>query len=116
MTTFNGQASIYNYFRVGGMFSLPGYSENELAAQNAVLFNAGYMHAFKPLLSMPTYIGINMLYGDLFENKDDIELSDMKLAGAVYLGMKSVVGPLYVGYGLAEGGSQRVYFNIGGLY
>ena len=32
MTTYNGQASIYNYFRVGGMFSLPGYSENELAA------------------------------------------------------------------------------------
>ena len=116
MTTYNGQAPIYNYFRVGGLFSLPGYSENELATQNAVLFNAGYMRAFKPLLSMPAYIGINMLYGDLFENNDDIDLSDMKLAGAVYLGMKSVVGPLYIGYGLAEGGSQRVYFNIGGLY
>lgn len=116
MTTYNGQPPIYNYFRVGGLFSLPGYSENELAAENAVLFNAGYMHAFKPILSMPTYIGINMLYGDLFENNDDIDISDMKLAGAVYLGMKSVVGPLYIGYGLAEGGSQRVYFNIGGLY
>jgi len=116
MTTYNGQAPIYNYFRVGGMFSLPGYSEKELATQNAVLFNAGYMRAFKPVFAMPSYLGLNLLYGDLFQNNDDIDLSDMKLAGAVYLGMKSVVGPLYIGYGLAEGGSQRVYFNIGGLY
>ena len=115
LTTYNGIAPIQNYFRLGGLFSLPGYSENELAAQNAVLFNTGYLRAFKPILSMPTYLGATLQYGNIFQVKEDIEFSDLKLAGALYLGMESVIGPLYIGYGLAEGGSQRIYFTIGGL-
>ncbi len=97
------------------MFNLPGYSENELAAQNAVLFKTGYLRAFKPLLSMPAYLGATLQYGNVFQDKDDIDLSDLKLAGSVYLGLQSVVGPLYIGYGLAESGTHRVYFSIGGL-
>lgn len=115
LTTYNGIAPIQNYFRLGGLFSLPGYSENELAAQNAVLFNTGYLHAFKPIFSMPAYLGANLQYGNIFQQKEDIDYSDLKLAGALYLGLESVIGPLYIGYGLAEGGSQRFYFTIGGL-
>ena len=115
MTTYNGVAPIQNYFRLGGLFSLPGYSENELAAQNAVLFNTGYLRAFKPMLTMPTYLGATLQYGNIFQVKEDIDLSDLKLAGSLYLGMESVIGPLYIGYGVAEGGSRRVYFTIGAL-
>ena len=115
MTTYNGVAPIQNYFRLGGLFSLPGYSENELAAQNAVLFNTGYLRAFKPILTMPTSLGATLQYGNIFQLNEDIDLSDMNLAGSLYLGMESVIGPLYIGYGLAEGGSQRIYFTIGGL-
>jgi len=115
LTTYNGVAPIQNYFRLGGLFSLPGYSENELAAQNAVLFNTGYLRAFKPMLTMPTYLGATLQYGNIFQVKEDIDLSDLKLAGSLYLGMESVIGPLYIGYGVAEGGSRRVYFTIGAL-
>ncbi len=115
MTTYNGVAPIQNYFRLGGLFNLPGYSLNELSAQNAVLFKTGYMRALNPLLSFPTYGGATLQYGNVFQNKDDIGLSDLKLAGAVYLGLQSVIGPLYIGYGLADGGSQSLYFTIGGL-
>jgi NTE family protein len=115
MTTYNGEAPIQNYFRLGGIFNLPGYSENELAGQNAVLLKTGYLRAFKPLLSMPTFLGATLQYGDVFQDKDDIEFSDLKVAGSVYLGLKSVIGPLYVGYGAADSGEQRVYFTIGGL-
>lgn len=68
MTTYNGEAPIQNYFRLGGMFTLPGYSENELAGQNAVLFKAGYLRAIKPLLSIPTYLGATLQYGDVFQD------------------------------------------------
>lgn len=115
MTTYNGEAPIQSYFRLGGMFTLPGYSENELAGQNAMLLKAGYLRATKPLLSMPTYLGATLQYGDVFQDNDDIELSDMKVAAAVYLGLQSVIGPLYIGYGLADSGERRVYFTIGGL-
>jgi NTE family protein len=115
MTTYNGEAPIQSYFRLGGLFTLPGYSENELAGQDAVLFKAGYLRATKPLLSMPTYLGATLQYGDVFQDNDDIQISDMKVAAAVYLGLQSVIGPLYIGYGLADSGENRVYLTIGGL-
>ena len=115
MTTYNGEAPIQSYFRLGGLFTLPGYSENELAGQNAMLFKAGYLRTIKPLLSMPTYLGATLQYGDVFQDNDEIEISDMKVAAAVYLGLQSVIGPLYIGYGLADSGEHRVYFTIGGL-
>ncbi len=115
MTTYNGEAPIQNYFRLGGIFTLPGYSENELAGQNAVLLKAGYLRAIRPLLSVPTYLGATLQYGDVFQDNDDIELSDMQVAAAAYLGLQSVIGPLYIGYGLADSGEQRLYFTIGGL-
>jgi NTE family protein len=115
MTTYDGVAPIQNYFRLGGLFNLPGYSENELAAQNALLFKTGYLRAFKPLLSMPTFLGATLQYGNVFQDKDDVDLSDLKLAGAVYLGMQSAVGPLYIGYGQAEGGVHSIYFSVGAL-
>ena len=115
MSTYNGVAPIQNYFRLGGMFNLPGYSINELAGQNALLLKSGYLRSINPLLSMPTYLGATVQYGNLFQDKDDISLSDLKLAGAVYLGMKTVLGPLYIGYGQAETGSHRLYFTIGSL-
>lgn len=115
MTTYKGVAPIQNYFRLGGMFNLPGYSVNELAGQNALLLKTGYLRSMNPLLSMPTYLGATVQYGNLFEDKDDISLSDLKLAGAVYVGMKTFLGPLYIGYGQAETGSHRLYFTIGSL-
>ncbi len=115
MTTYKGIAPIQNYFRLGGMFNLPGYSENELSAQNAVLLKVGYMRALNKFLAMPGYLGGSLQYGDVFQDRRDIEFSDLKVAGSVYLGLESVIGPLYIGYGLAEGGSQRFYFTIGGL-
>ena len=115
MTTYNGEAPIQSYFRLGGLFTLPGYSENELAGQDAVLFKAGYLRVIKPLLSMPTYLGATLQYGDVFQDNDDIQISDMKVAAAVYLGLQSVIGPLYIGYGLADSGENRVYLTIGGL-
>ena len=115
MTTYNGIAPIQNYFRLGGLFNLPGYSENELAAQNSVLAKVGYLRAFKSLLAMPAYVGTTLQYGNVFQDESDIDLSDLKLAGSIYLGLQSVIGPLYLGYGLAESGESRIYFSIGGL-
>ncbi|MEA1888920.1 MAG: patatin-like phospholipase family protein [Pseudomonadota bacterium] len=115
MTTYNGEAPIQNYFRLGGMYNLPGYSENELSGQNAVLFKTGYLRTLTPFLSMPTFLGATLQYGDVFQNKDDIKFSDLKTAAAMYFGLHSVIGPLYIGYGIAEGGEYRVYFTIGGV-
>jgi len=115
MTTYDGIAPIQNYFRLGGIFNLPGYSQNELAGQNAALIKTGYLRSLTPLLSMPTYLGATLEYGDVFQDIDDIAFSDLQTASSIYFGLNSAIGPLYLGYGIAESGEYRVYFTIGGL-
>jgi NTE family protein len=34
-------------------------------------------------------------------------------SGAAYLAFDSPIGPMYLGYGLAKGGSQALYFFLG---
>ncbi len=115
MTTYDGIAPIQNSFRLGGLFNLPGYSQNELSGQNAALLKTGYLRAFTPLLSMPTYLGATLEYGDVFRDIDDLEFSDLQTAASLFLGFDSAIGPLFIGYGIAESGEDRVYFTIGGV-
>ncbi|HBE92161.1 MAG TPA: hypothetical protein DDW55_06395, partial [Gammaproteobacteria bacterium] len=68
-TTFNGEAPIQNFYRLGGLFNLPGYTDNQIAAQNAVLLRTGYLRAINPVFSMPAYLGGTLQYGDVFEDK-----------------------------------------------
>jgi NTE family protein len=34
-------------------------------------------------------------------------------AGSIFLGMNSIIGPIYVAYGRAEGANEALYFFIG---
>ena len=114
-TTYNGEAPIQNFFRLGGLFNLPGYTDNQIAAQNAVLLRAGYLRAINPVFSVPAYLGGTLQYGDVFEDKDEISFSDLQFAAAVYIGLETFLGPVYAGYGVAESGSNSIYLRIGGL-
>jgi len=115
-TTYNGTAPIQNSFRLGGLFNLPGYNDNELSGQNVALLRSGYLHQSDwTLMSMPTNLGVTLQYGGVFEDTGDLDWQDLTLAGALYLGLDTFIGPIYVGYGAAEAGHQSVYVRIGGL-
>ena len=114
-TTYNGQAPIQNFFRLGGLFELPGYTDNQLAAQNAALLRAGYLKAINPVLSMPAYLGGTLQYGDVFEDRKTISFDELQFAAAVYIGLETFLGPVYAGYGVAESGNNSIYLRIGGI-
>ena len=113
--TYSGQAPIQNFYRLGGLFELPGYTDNALAGQNAALLRAGYLRAINPVLSMPAYLGGTLQYGDVFEDRNTVSFSDLQFAAAVYIGLKTFLGPVYAGYGVAESGNNSVYLRIGGI-
>ena len=50
--------------------------------------------------------------------RDEISLSpdDALLAGSVFLGVDTVLGPVYLSYGHAEQGNDRVYLFLGRLF
>ena len=110
-TSDDDDAPIQSRFRTGGFLRLSGLQQNELSGQHVSTFLAGYMYRMTDKL-VPTYVGASFEAGNAWEDSNDI-LDDTLLAGSVFVGADTVLGPLYVAYGHAEGGDNAVYFFLG---
>ena len=113
--TLDGEAPIYGIFRAGGLTRMSGYAPNELNGQNFGLILAGYRYeAFKTGF-LPAYVGGTLEYGNVAADRDDI-FDEGILNGSIYLGYQSPIGPLYLGYGWAEGGRKLFFLKLGTVF
>jgi len=111
-TTPDGIAAIQNRYRLGGFLNLSGYVLNSLSGQQAAVLAAIYYRPYKPLPFLSWYVGGSLEYGGVWQEMDDIG-SDAIAAGSLFLGADTPIGPLYVGYGLAQAGHQAIFFYLG---
>ncbi|MCP4648496.1 MAG: BamA/TamA family outer membrane protein [PVC group bacterium] len=107
----------YDQFTLGGFLSLSGYEENQLRAQHSGLGRLIYFYTLGDDASgvaRNIHLGAALEYGNVWDDFDDIAFNDSRLSGTVFVGMKTMLGPLYFGYGLAEGYSDgRLYLFLG---
>ena len=57
-------------------------------------------------------LGGSFEVGNVANDRNDL-FDDMILAGSVFVGVDSPMGPVYFGYGLSEGGLDSLYLFIG---
>jgi NTE family protein len=62
---------------------------------------------------MPVYAGITLEVGNVWDTRDAVSLDDSLGGGSIWLGADTIAGPVYVGYGRAEGGAESFYFYVG---
>ena len=114
--TFNGTAPLQSGFRLGGLFNLPGYENNELSGQNIFLLRTGVRRQMGRLLGASPYLGATLQYGNVFEERDTMSADEGIAAIATWLGWKTVLGPIFLGYGYAETGESSIYLELGGHF
>jgi NTE family protein len=114
-TTTSGMATPERRFRAGGLFNLSGFDFNQLSGQHFGLVSAQYRRKFLSTTIAEVSYGASLEYGNVWEDKSDIDVSDALLAGSVFLGADTGIGPIFLGYGLAEGGTSSFYLYIGAL-
>ena len=112
-TTYVGEAPLQRQFRAGGLFNLPGFTENELSGQHYALLRLGFMRRIGSYLSFPMYAGGTLQHGNVFDDEDDIEFDNMLSGGSVFLGIDSVLGPLYLGFGFSEDSNENFSLLLG---
>jgi NTE family protein len=115
-STVDSDAPIQNLFQLGGLFNLSGYQEDELTGQHMGLLMLRYMHRIGDFNLMPTYIGASLEYGNVWQNEDDIDFANLIAAGSLFVGVDSFLGPIYLGYGQAEGNINSFYFYLGKVF
>jgi NTE family protein len=114
-STTSGVATPERRFRAGGLFNLSGYEFNQFSGQHLGLVSAQYRRKFFSTGIADVSVGASLEYGNVWENKSDMDLSNGLLAGSLFLGADTGIGPIFLGYGLAQGGTSSFYLYVGTL-
>jgi NTE family protein len=111
-----GNLPVFREVRRGGFVSLSGFQPNELTGQHGVTAKLIGYHRVSgsplDLFGMPVYVGGSIETGSVTNDRSEL-LDELVLAGSFFLGVDSPLGPIYVAYGLAEGGNDSAYLFVG---
>ncbi len=114
-TTTSGQAPPERRFRMGGLFNLSGFEFNQLSGQHYGRVVGQVRRKFWDAGFAEVFIGTSLEYGNVWESRNEIDFGDGLFAGSLYLGANTGLGPLFLGYGRAEGGIGSFYLYVGSL-
>jgi NTE family protein len=119
-SVLNDQASVESFFPLGGFLRLSGLAADAISGPTVALARAVYLHPLQPRSLEPGlftwYGGGSLELGNVFDEWRDITLEGLHPAGSVFLGLDTIVGPSYLGVGLAEGGETSVFLVFGRVF
>jgi NTE family protein len=102
----------YELFPLGGFLNLSGYSPGELHGSTFAFgaFTARYRLTKTPgAVIKGLYAGFSIEGGNTWQFRDQASISDMHLAGSIYVVADTLVGPLFLAYGNSGAQNQAVY-------
>ena len=95
---------------------ISGINRNQLSGQHAARLGASYYRRIGDLALFPAFAGFSVELGNAWATRGDISVSGSVLGGSFWGGVSTPVGPIYVGYGRAEGGEDAFYVTLGRVF
>jgi NTE family protein len=104
----------YDKYTAGGFLNLSGLSPGQLRGKNVGTGKLVYYYKLLDTkgLASKVYLGGSLEAGNVWEDKADFG-EDLILGGSSFVGLDTVLGPLYIGYGQADGYSGRAFVYLG---
>jgi NTE family protein len=115
-STVSGEAPLYRVFRVGGLFDISGLNSEQLFGQHVARIGAGYYRRIGDLALFPAFAGVSLELGNAWNSRDDISVDSAIVGGSLWAGVDTPVGPIYLAWGLAEGGQDAFYVFMGRVF
>ena len=115
-TSLDSDLPVYAEYLLGGPHGFAGLDEGQLRGAEAGVISPGYRYRISrlpPSLGQGLYTMFRFDVGNVWDDTGDISANDLLLGGAVGLGADTLLGPAYLGYGLAEGSRSRFYLSLG---
>jgi len=111
-TTLDDDAPFEALYRAGGFLRLSGFQTNQLAGQHFGLLGASYYRKVNDFSFLPVYLGASLEAGNVWQRKSSV-FDDVILAGSAFVGLDTPIGPMFLAYGVAEGGHDSFYLTLG---
>lgn len=116
-TTVDDVSTPQDFFTLGGFFGLSGLAPNSLAGPHYGIGRLIYYRQIgrrgSGVFDFPTYAGISLEAGNVWQDRRDADLGDLRKDGSLFLGVDTLLGPVYLGAGFENGGRRAFYLFLG---
>ena len=104
----------YDQVNLGGFLNLSGLRSYQLLGQHMALAKLVTYRKIGESFIGDLYIGGSIESGNVWrENEKKFDLTNLRLAGSVFVGYDTIIGPLYLAFGHTDGGFNAGYFYLG---
>ena len=111
--TRDDAAPVERLFQTGGFLRLSGLATNQLSGQHYAVGVMTYYRRMGNIDIFPAYVGGSVEMGNTWQRRSDISLDSTLMAGSLFVGARTPLGPIYLGYGKSEGGNGSFYLFLG---
>ena len=105
------------FFSLGGFLNMSGITPETLVGPNYAILRAIYYRQIgvggTGFLDVPVYIGASLEQGNVWNRRQDISFASSKTNGSVFLGMDTILGPVYFALGMNDEGGSAYYLFLG---
>ncbi len=115
-SSLNSDLPAYAEFGLGGM-NFSGLADNQFRGDYLGIGSLTYRYR---LVQLPVQLGRGVYTQARFDTgnvwAEKIDLDDLRYGGSFGLAIDSTMGPIYLGYGMADGGYDRFFFTLGTMF
>ena len=113
----NNDMPFFDDFVLGGPTSLSGYRVDELfGRQMALAKMAYYFQLFESTFAFArsSYLGGSLDAGNTWQELDQMKFDDLTYGGSLFYGADTIMGPLYIGWGINnDTHDSQFFFSLG---
>ncbi|MBS0364356.1 MAG: patatin-like phospholipase family protein [Proteobacteria bacterium] len=104
-------------FPLGGFLNLSGLRADSLNGPDFGIARALYYRQIgrggPGYFDLPTYIGLSLEAGNVWQNRVDARFSNLRKDASIFLGLDTLLGPVYLASGFDQHGDQAFYLFLG---
>jgi NTE family protein len=119
-TTLDGKyrpTDLEDFYSLGGFFNLSGLATQSLTGPNFAIARAIYFRKIggggAGLFEFPAYLGASFEVGNTYVHRADLGWGSARKDVALFLGLDTFLGPLYIGSGYDQSGNSAYYLFLG---
>ncbi len=109
--------AVEDFFTLGGFLNLSGLAPDSLAGPHVGIARLIYYRQIgregPGFLNVPTYAGVSFEVGNVWQERADASFGSALKDASVFLGLDTLVGPLYLAAGVDDGGNTAFYLFMG---
>ena len=107
-----------SYFSLGGFLNMSGVTPDTLIGPNFAIVRGIYYRQIgqkgtQGFLDVPVYLGASLEMGNVWNSRRDISFSSAKTNGSLFIGLDTLLGPVYFATGFDDGGGSAYYLFLG---